>query len=92
MTVVAATLNTITFRRTTYLVEKIKDSDAHLLPVRFVLHGPRGRRYLLVPASRRPDRLFAIAPITHFSRIAPHPSRACGSWSRILSARKQAYQ
>ena len=70
---VAATLNTITFRRTTYLVEKIKDSDAHLLPVRFVLHGPRGRRYLLVPASRRPDRLFAIARITHFSPYRPTP-------------------
>ena len=70
---VAATLNTITFRRTTYLVEKIKDSDAHLLPVRFVLHSPRGRRYLLVRASRRPDRLFAIAPMTHFSRYRPTP-------------------
>ena len=56
-----------------YLVERIKESAADLLPVRFVLHGPRGRRYLLVPASRRPDRLFAIARITHFSPYRPTP-------------------
>src|SRR5438094_6748579 len=33
------------FRRTTYLVERIKEPHAHLIAVRFVLHGPRGRRY-----------------------------------------------
>ena len=48
-------------------MERIKESDAHLIPVRFVLHGPRGRRYLLVPDTRRPDRLVAIARMTHVS-------------------------
>ena len=68
-----ATLNTIRFRRTTYLVERIKEPHAHLIAVHFVLHDPRGRRYLLVPTTRRPDRLFAIAPITHFSSYRPTP-------------------
>ena len=67
MTVVAAPLNTIRFKRTTYLVERIRASDAQLLAVRFVLHDPRGRRYLLVPDTRRPDRLVAIARMTHVS-------------------------
>ena len=31
----AAPLNTIRFGRTTYLVERVKESDAHLLPVRW---------------------------------------------------------
>jgi len=78
---VATTLNTIRFRRTTYLVEPVKESDAHIMHVRFVLHGPRGRRYLLVPASRRPDRLFAIAPMTHFSRYRPTPF--AGTWFAV---------
>jgi len=30
-----APLNTIRFGRTTYLVERVKESDAHLLPVRW---------------------------------------------------------
>ena len=85
MTVVAATLNTITFRRTTYLVEKIKDSDAHLLPVRFVLHGPRGRRYLLVPDRGRRDRLVAIARLTHFSPYRPTPFG--GVWLAVEGGR-----
>jgi|SRR2546422_8701359 hypothetical protein len=70
---VAATLNTIRFGRTTYFVTRVKQPDAHLIPVHFVLHSPRGRRYLLVPTSRRPDRLVAIAPITHFSPYRPTP-------------------
>lgn len=64
-------METIRFGRTAYLVEQIKESDASLLAVRFVLHGPR--RYLLVPDTRRPDRLVAIAPVTHFSRFRPTP-------------------
>ena len=56
-----------------YLVERIKDPHAHLTPVHFVLHDPRGRCYLLVPASRRPDRLVAHAPMTHFSPYRPTP-------------------
>ena len=66
-------LNTISFGRTTYRVERIKEPHAHLIPVRFVLHGPRGRRYVLIPDSRRPDRLVAHAPITHFSPYRPTP-------------------
>jgi hypothetical protein len=64
-------LNTISFRRTTYRVERIKEPHAHLIPVHFVLHSPRGRRYLLVPDRRRPDRLVAISRLTHFSSYRP---------------------
>lgn len=64
-------LNTIRFRRTTYVVERIK--EPHLIPVHFVLHSPRGRRYLLVPDRRRPDRLVAIARLTHFSPYRATP-------------------
>jgi len=66
-------LNTISFGRTTYRVERVKEPHAHLIPVHFVLHSPRGRRYLLVPDRRRPDRLVAISCLTHFSsyRLTP---------------------
>ena len=67
------TLNTIRFGRTTYRVERVKESEAHPLCVRFVLHSPRGRRYLLVADRRRHDRLVAIAPMTHFSPYRPTP-------------------
>ena len=66
-------MNTIRFGRTTYLVERVKEPHAHLIPVHFVLHDPRGRSYLLVPATRRPDRLVAIARITHFAPYRPTP-------------------
>ena len=66
-------LNTIRFNRTTYLVEPIKEPHAHLIPVHFVLHDPRGRCYLLVPDTRRSDRLVAIARMTHFSPYRPTP-------------------
>ena len=57
-----------------YLVERIKDPHAHLIPVHFVLHDPRGRCYLLVPATRRRrDRLVAIARLTHFTPYRPTP-------------------
>jgi len=78
---VAATLNTIRFGRTTYRVERIKDPDAHLIPIHFVLHSPRGRCYLLVTATRRPDRLVAIARITHFSPYRPTPF--AGIWFAV---------
>ena len=64
-----------------YLVERIKDPHAHLIPVHFVLHDPRGRSYLLVPATRRPDRLVAIARITHFSPYRPTPF--AGIWFAV---------
>ncbi len=68
-------LNTIQFGRATYQVERIKEPHAHLIPVHFVLHSRRGRRYLLVPSKQRPDRLVDIAPMTHFSpfRLTPLP-------------------
>ena len=66
-------LKSIRFGRTAYFVEQIKESDASLLAARFVLHGPRGRRYVLVPDTHRPDRLVALAPVTHFSRFRPTP-------------------
>ena len=69
----ATTLNTISLRRTTYRVERVKEPHAHLIPVHFVLHGPRGRRYLLVPDRHRRDRLVAIARLTHFSPYRPTP-------------------
>ena len=74
-------LNTIQFGRTTYRVERIKEPHAHLIPVHFVLHSPRGRRYLLVPDRRRLDRLVAIAPLTHFSPYRPTPSG--GVWFTV---------
>jgi len=48
--------------------------------VRRVL-DPRGRCYLLVPATRRPDRLVAIAQITHFSPYRPTPF--AGMWFAV---------
>ena len=66
-------METIRFGRTTFLVERIKESDASPLGVNFVLYGPRGRRYLLVRDTCRPDRLVAIAPLTHFSPFRATP-------------------
>ena len=56
-----------------YLVEQIKDPHAHLIPVYFVLHDPRGRSYLVVPSRQRPDRLIAISRLTHFAPYRPTP-------------------
>ena len=47
--------------------------DGLLLPVRFVLHGPRGARHAIVPSVRDPDRLFAIAARGLFSSYRPTP-------------------
>ncbi len=74
-------VNTITFGKTTYRVEWIKEPTAHLIPVHAVLHSPRGRRYLLVPDRHRPDRLVAIAPITHFAPFRPTPFN--GTWFAV---------
>ena len=64
---------TIRVRRSKYRVERVKESDTDLLPVRFVLHDPRGRTYLLIPSRHRPDRLTAISRITHFAPYQPTP-------------------
>ena len=64
---------TITVCRVSYRVERVKDPYAHLIPVHFVLHDPRGRSYLVVPSRQRPDRLIAISRLTHFSPYRPTP-------------------
>lgn len=66
-------LSTFKFRRTTYRVERLADSDNYLLPIRFILYSPRGRRYLLIPDRRRADRLVAITAMTHVSPYRPTP-------------------
>ncbi len=56
-------LPTITVRNVRYRVERIANPEWFLLPVRFVLHDPRGRRWLLMLSKERPDRLLACPPI-----------------------------
>ncbi len=68
-----------------YLVERVKESDTHPIPVRFVLHDARGRSYLLVPDTRRADRFTAMAPITHFSWF--RPTRFGGVWFAVEGGR-----
>ena len=69
----AATLDRITVGRRTYLVERVNEIDVFSLPVRFVLHDPRGRKYALVPHPHRPDQLVACATAVPFSRFRPTP-------------------
>jgi len=64
---------TITVCRVSYRVERVKDPYAHLIPVHFVLHDPRGRSYLVVPSRQRPDRFTAISRITYFGPYRPPP-------------------
>jgi hypothetical protein len=78
---VGAKVNTFQFRKTTYRVERIKEPNAHLIPVHFVLHDPRGRTYLVVPDKRRRDRFLALARLDHFSRYAPTPF--AGTWFAV---------
>jgi hypothetical protein len=66
-------LETIKVGRRTYLVESVAESDVHIPHVLFVLHDPRGRKYVLVPDPQRPDRLVGFAPVTYFSRFRPTP-------------------
>lgn len=59
-----------TYKGVTYSVEQFEVADARVLPVRILLRRPpRGRRHLLVPEIRRPDRLFATS-------VPPHPFRS----------------
>ena len=69
----ALSLDMITIGRHTYVVERVKDMDAFSMPVRFVLHDPRGRKYPLVPHPHRPEHLIARAPLSPFSRFRPVP-------------------
>jgi hypothetical protein len=68
----AVVWDTIRVGKRTYYVEPATETDVDLLPVRFILHD-RARKYLLIPDSRRPGRLVAIAPITHFTKYRPGP-------------------
>ena len=67
------TLDTITVGRRTYLVEPVNDIEVFSIPVRFILHDPRGRKYPLVPHPHRPDQLVACATTVPFSRFRPTP-------------------
>jgi hypothetical protein len=60
-------------RRKTYCVEPATETDVDLLPVRFILHDRAGRKYPVIPDGRHPDRLVAIAPLTHFTKYRPGP-------------------
>jgi hypothetical protein len=80
--VMARRVETITVRRVTYRVQRVADPEALLLPVKFVLHDPRGRSWLLIPSKDRPDRLVARAPMTHFSSFRLPPT----SLIRVLFA------
>ncbi len=68
-----STLPTITVRNVRYRVERIANPEAFLLPLRFVLHDPRGRRWLLGPSRERPDRLVGIAPIRDLGSFRMSP-------------------
>jgi hypothetical protein len=62
-----STLPTIIVRNVRYRVERIANPEWLLLPVRFVLHDPRGRRWVLMVSKERPDRLLACTPISQLS-------------------------
>lgn len=68
-----AILDGIKVGRISYLVEPATPADTHVIPIRFILHHPRGPKYLLIPETGRPDRLVAIRPITAFARYRPTP-------------------
>jgi len=79
--VMARQVETITIRKVTYRVQRVTNPEVFLLPVKLVLHSPRGKSYLLIPDRRRSDRLIGIAPITHFS--LPRMSPFIGMWFAI---------
>lgn len=65
--------DTIRVGRRTYYVEPVTETEVHQLPVRFILHDRAGRKYPVIPDGRHPDRLVAIAPLTHFTKYRPGP-------------------
>jgi hypothetical protein len=71
---------TITVKRVKYLVERFRQSDTDPLPIRFILHSPRGGIYWLVPSAERLDRLVARAPMTAFSPFRLPPRHLIGVW------------
>ncbi len=52
-----------------YRVERIASADWFILPVRYVLHDPRGRRWVLMLSRERPDRLVACHPMSPFQPL-----------------------
>jgi hypothetical protein len=73
-----STLATITVRNVRYRVERIANPEWFLLPVRYVLHDPRGRRWVLMVSRERPDRLVACTPISHFAPFRLLPASLLG--------------
>ena len=73
-----STLPTIIVRNVRYRVERIANPEWFLLPVRFVLHDPHGRRWLLMLSKERPDRLLACTPISHFAPFRLLPASLLG--------------
>lgn len=71
-------LDTIRVGRRTYRIEAVTESEVLVPHARFILHDPRGQKYVLVPDAHRPDLLVALAPVTPFSRFRPTPfGRVC---------------
>ena len=52
---------TLTHRGKTYFVEAIEGRGDEVLPVRFILRGPRGGSYGLIPTADDPGRFFAVS-------------------------------
>ncbi len=48
------------------------------MPLRFVLHDPEGRRWLLMLSKERPDRLLACTPISQLSAFRLLPASLLG--------------
>jgi hypothetical protein len=52
---------TLTYRGRTYFVELIEGRGDELLPVRFILRGPRGTSYALIATADHPELFFAVS-------------------------------
>jgi hypothetical protein len=53
--------STLRHRGTTYFVAPVEGRGDELLPVRFILRGPRGGSYGLLPTTDDPSRYFAVS-------------------------------
>ncbi len=69
----AVAWDTIHVGRRVFSVEPVTETEVGSLPVRFILHDRAGRKYPVIPDRRHPDRLVAIAPLTHFSKYRQGP-------------------
>lgn len=52
---------TLRYRGTSYFVEPVEGRGDELLRVRFILRGPRGGSYGLIPTADDPERYFAVS-------------------------------